>query len=116
MSARRVARRIALRMQRQNPRSDGVRAGSLARKVFRRLPTKGSFNGACCWFACALAWLRRIGGGEIHRWCGWPVWSSAGVWPSPNPLNTRRLALPRSPVPTPFSTSTLVTKGCRNEA
>ncbi len=116
MSACRVASRIALRMQRQNPRCDGVRPGSLATKVFRRLPTKGSFNGAHCWFTCALVRLRRIGGGETHGWCGWPVWASVGVWPSPKPLDTRRLALPRSPIPTPFITSTLVTKGCRNEA
>jgi hypothetical protein len=116
MSARRVACRVALTMQRENPRRGGVRAGSLARKVFRRLPTKGSFNGALYWFTCALVRLRQIGGCGIHGWCGRPVWSSAGVWPAPKLLNTRRLALPGSPALTPFITSTLVTKGCRNEA
>jgi hypothetical protein len=114
MNARRVAGRVALSMQRQNPRRDGVRAGTLARKVFRRLPTKGSFNGASCWFTCALVWLRRIEGNETHGWCGWPVWASAGVWPSPQPWHTRRLALPPAPGATPFSTSTSVTKGCAN--
>ena len=63
MSACRVASRIALRMQRQNPRCDGVRPGSLATKVFRRLPTVI----AHCWFTCALVRLRRI---EVVRLTG----------------------------------------------
>lgn len=63
MSARRIARRVALRMQRQNPCHGGVRAGSLARKVFRRLPTKGSFPEACDWLAGVLVWLQPMSTG-----------------------------------------------------
>jgi hypothetical protein len=107
MSACRVACRIASMRAPENPCSDGGGRRTLATKVFHLL-----FQ---LFLVCpGTGWWRTAGRGMADAQ-GLRQGSSAGVWPSPKSLNTRRLALPPAPGATPFNTSTLVTKGCRNE-
>jgi len=107
MRGRRIARRIASMSAPENSCTYAGDCRTLATKVFHLLfqfflvcPGTGQWQTA------------ERGMANRH---GLRQRSSAGVWPSLQGLNTRRLASPPAPGATPFSTSTLVTKGCRNE-
>jgi len=108
MDSCRIARRIASMSVTENPRTDAGCSRSLATKVFHLL-----FQS---FLACAGTGQWRTAERGMADAQALRQWSSAGVWPSPKSLNTRRLALSRSPALTPFNTSTLVTKEGRNEA
>lgn len=108
MRRRRVARRIASMRGPENPCTDAGSRRTLATKVFHLLLQS--------FLLCTGRSQGRTGGRPTPDRQGLHRWSPTGVWPSPQTLNTRRLASPPAPVSTPFSTSTWVTKGCSNEA
>lgn len=108
MRGRRIARRIASMSAPENSCSDAGGSRTLATKVFHLLLQ--------LFLVCVGTGHWQTAGRGMADAQALRQGSSAGVWPSPKSLNTRRLALPPAPVPTPFNTSTLVTKGCRNEA
>jgi hypothetical protein len=106
MRGRRIARRIASMRAPENPRTDAGCCPTLATKVFHLLfqfflvcPGTGQWQTA----------ERRMADAQGHR-----QGSSAGVWPSPQTLNTCRLASITTLSTTPFNTPTLVAKGSRN--
>ncbi len=108
MRSRRVARRVAWSYVPENPCTDAGSRQTLVTKVFHLL-----FQ---FFLVCPGTGRWRTAGRGMADRHGLCQWSSAGVWPSPKSLNTRRLASPPAPGATPFNTSTWVTKGCRNEA
>lgn len=107
MSERRIARRIASMSAPENPCSDAGGRRTLATKVFHLL-----FQ---FFLGCAGTGQWRTAERGMADAQGLRQWSSAGVWPSQQRLNTRRLASSAAPVATPFATSTWVTKEGRNE-
>lgn len=106
MTGRRIARRIASMRAPENLCTDGGSSRSLATKVFHLL-----FQ---YFLVCVGRGWRWVAERPTPDRQGRHRWSSAGVWSSPQTLNTRRLALPRTPVTTPSDTSTWVTKEGRN--
>jgi hypothetical protein len=107
MRERRIARRIALMRAPENPRTDAGDSRTLATKVFHLLFQFFLVCPGTGWWQTAERGMAN--GQGLHQW------GSAGVWTSPQHLNARRLASPPAPAATPFATSTLVTKGCKNE-
>ena len=107
MRGRRIARRIASMSAPENPCSDTGGRRTLATKVLHLL-----FQS---FLVCAGTGQWQTAERGMAGAQGLRQGSSAGVWPSQKSLNTRRLASPPAPGATPFNTSTLVTKGCRNE-
>lgn len=107
MRGRRIARRIASMRTPENSCSDAGGRRTLATKVFH--PLFQSF------LVCAGTGQWQTAEREMADAQGLRQGSSAGVWRSPKSLDTRRLASSPAPGATPFNTSTLVTKGCRNE-
>lgn len=107
MRARRIARRIASMGALENPRTDVGGSRTLVTKVFHQL-----FQS---FLVCVGAGQWRTAERGMADAQGQRQRSSAGVWPSPRPWHTRRLASSAAPVSTPFATSTLVTKEGKNE-
>lgn len=108
MRNRRIARRIASSYVPENPCTDAGSHQTLATKVFYLLLQS--------FLLCAGRSQGLTAGRPTPDRQGLHQWSPTGVWLSSQTLSTRHFASMATPVPTPFNTSTLVTKGCRNEA
>jgi hypothetical protein len=104
MNRRRIARRIASMIWRQNASADAVNVRTLATKVFHWSLQSFWLSGrGGSWLVVGVEQQAIIGRWERE-------WSPAGVWQLPPRSAARRVASKVPVVPTPSTTPSLVTK------